>query len=236
MATSPCETRAAGRLKALRRAGILIVSDPPPNDWRRAPHIVPNYWGLGRTEDLAGACARRSIRRTKADDRRRQPFTLKELLLYFLRLGTTGLGGGRARRIHAARPRGAPPLVHGGGVSRGPGVAQLAPDPLPPSSRCTGWVRGKAIARLVGLAFVLPSFLMVIAIAVGYLRSGDCRGCRRLLRVGAAVIAIIARSALKLTRLTRPRPPLVGALHGGRARHRHVRNRRSSGSSSARAS
>ena len=67
-----------------------------------------------------------------------------------------------------------------------------------------GWARGGALgAALVGLAFVLPSFFMVVAIALGYLRFGGLPWMQgAFYGIGAAVIAIIARSAAKLTRLT----------------------------------
>src|SRR5439155_1229267 len=70
-------------------------------------------------------------------------------------------------------------------------------------------------AALVGLAFVLPSFLMVIAIAVAYLRFGGLPWMRgAFYGIGAAVIAIIARSAVKLTRLTLAADRLLWAIFG----------------------
>jgi chromate transporter len=69
-----------------------------------------------------------------------------------------------------------------------------------------GWVRGGAWgAALIGTAFVLPSFLMVIALALLYIRFGGLPWMQGLFYgVGAAVIAIIARSTVKLVRLTPP--------------------------------
>src|SRR5262245_19907548 len=77
-----------------------------------------------------------------------------------------------------------------------------------------GWVRGGVWgSALVGLAFVLPSFLMVLAIAVLYLRFGGLPWMQgAFYGVGAAVIAIIARSAVKLTRLTLGDDRLLWAL------------------------
>ena len=59
-------------------------------------------------------------------------------------------------------------------------LAQLAPGPLAAQlAMYLGWARGGAVtAGLVGLAFVLPSFLMVLAIGVGYVRFGGLPGCR----------------------------------------------------------
>ena len=67
-----------------------------------------------------------------------------------------------------------------------------------------GYVRaGVAGATIVSLCFVLPSFLMVWGISVAYVRFGGLPWMEALFYgVGAAVIAIIARSAHKLTRLT----------------------------------
>ena len=84
-------------------------------------------------------------------------------------------------------------------------LAQLAPGPLAGQlAMYLGWARGGALgAALVGLAFVLPSFLMVLALAAGYVRFGGLPWMQgAFYGIGAAVIAIIARSAVKLTRLT----------------------------------
>ena len=89
------------------------------------------------------------------------------------------------------------------------------PGRWPRSSPCTwaGPAAGRAGAALVGLAFVLPSFLMVLAIAVGYLRFGGLPWMQgAFYGIGAAVIAIIARSAVKLTRLTLGADRLLWAL------------------------
>ena len=152
------------------------------------------------------------------DVRERQPFTLRELLLYFLRLGTTGLGGPVALVGYMQRD-----LVEERGwftpeeYREGLALAQLAPGPLAAQlAMYLGWAKGKAAgAALVGLAFVLPSFLMVIAIAVAYLRFGGLPWMRgAFYGIGAAVIAIIARSAVKLTRLTLAADRLLWAIFG----------------------
>jgi chromate transporter len=77
-----------------------------------------------------------------------------------------------------------------------------------------GWARGGAVgAAVVGLAFVLPSFVMVLALAVGYIRFGGLPWMQgAFYGIGAAVIAIIARSAWKLTRLTLGRDVLLWSL------------------------
>src|SRR5262249_28652417 len=67
-----------------------------------------------------------------------------------------------------------------------------------------GWVRaGRIGASLVGLAFVVPSFVMVLALAAIYLQYGGLSWMQgAFYGIRAAVIAIIARSAFKLVRLT----------------------------------
>lgn len=63
-----------------------------------------------------------------------------------------------------------------------------------------GYVRGGLIgATLVGGVFILPSFLMVVALAAAYVKFGGLAWMSAsFYGIGAAVIAIIARSALKL--------------------------------------
>jgi len=65
-----------------------------------------------------------------------------------------------------------------------------------------GTTRGGVLGLgLVGLAFVIPSFVMVVAIAIVPLHFGGLWWMQGAFSgIGAAVIAIIARSALKLTR------------------------------------
>src|SRR6476620_3699995 len=55
-------------------------------------------------------------------------------------------------------------------------------------------------ATLVGIAFVLPSFLMVVALGAAYISYGGLTWMQAVFYgVGAAVIGIIALSAYKLT-------------------------------------
>src|SRR2546426_9685546 len=77
-----------------------------------------------------------------------------------------------------------------------------------------GWVRGRVLgATLVGMAFVAPSLLMVLALAALYVRFGGLAWMQALFYgIGAAVIAIIARSATKLVRMTLGRDRLLWGL------------------------
>ena len=126
--------------------------------------------------------------------------------LYFLRLGTTGFGGPIALVGFMQRDL----VEERGWVSRqdyldGLALAQLAPGPLAAQLAIyLGYIRGGvAGATIVAVLFVLPSFLMVWALSVAYVRFGGLPWMQALFYgIGAAVIGIIARSAHKLTRLT----------------------------------
>jgi chromate transporter len=94
-------------------------------------------------------------------------------------------------------------------------LAQLAPGPLAAQLAIyLGWVRGGVWgATWIGFAFVLPSFLMVLALATLYLEFGGLSWMRgAFYGIGAAVIAIIARSVQKLTKLTIGRDKLLWVL------------------------
>src|SRR5262245_58729270 len=142
--------------------------------------------------------------------------SLPGLIRYFLWLGTTGFGGPIALVGSMQRD-----LVERRGwftaeeYREGLALAQLAPGPLAAQlAMYLGWARGGAAgAALVGLAFVLPSFVMVVALAIGYLRFGGLAWMQgAFYGIGAAAIAIIARSAVKLTRLTLGRDKLLWGL------------------------
>lgn len=146
------------------------------------------------------------------------PPPLSRFCLYFLRLGALGFGGPIA--LAGAMQR---DLVEGRGwISRedyvdGLALAQLAPGPLAAQLAIyLGYVRGKILgATLVGLAFVLPSFLMVLAISALYVAWGGLRPMQALFYgIGAAVVGIIARSAAKLARTTLKGDPLAWLLFG----------------------
>ena len=78
--------------------------------------------------------------------------------------------------------------------------------------------RGVLGATAVGLAFILPSFLMVLGISIAYKRFGGLWWMQALFYgIGAAVIAIIAIAAFKLARSTNKRDPLLWAVFGALA-------------------
>src|SRR6266568_5185286 len=134
------------------------------------------------------------------------PFTLRDLLVYFLRLGTLGFGGPIALAGYMQRD-----LVEGRRwVSKqdyleGLAFSQLSPGPLAAQlAMYLGWLRAGAIgATLVGIAFISPSFLMVLALAALYVHYGSLPWIQGMFYgIGAAFIAIIVRSAIKLVRTT----------------------------------
>src|SRR3989454_8752 len=142
--------------------------------------------------------------------------SLRALLLYFLRLGTLGFGGPIVLAGHMEQD-----LVEQRGwisaqeYKEGLAFAQLAPGPLAAQLAIyLGWVRGRVLgATLVGIAFVSPSFLMVLVLSELYVRFGGLPWMQGLFYgIGAAVIAIIARSALKLVRMTLSRDHLLWML------------------------
>jgi chromate transporter len=68
-------------------------------------------------------------------------------------------------------------------------------------------------ATLVGAAFILPSFVMVFALSAAYLRFGGISWMQgAFYGIGAAVIAIIVRSVVKLARLTLVKDRFLWAL------------------------
>src|SRR5437899_6325508 len=92
-------------------------------------------------------------------------------------------------------------------------LAQLAPGPLAAQLAIyLGYVRaGMLGATLVGIAFVLPSFLMVLALSWAYVRFGGLPWMQGMFYgVGAAVIAITARSTVEWTELPRKQAALLG--------------------------
>ena len=135
---------------------------------------------------------------------------------YFLRLGTFGFGGPIALAGHMQQD-----LVDDRHwISRqdyveGLALAQLAPGPLAAQLAIyLGYVRNGILgATAVAIAFVLPSFLMVLALSAAYVRYGGLSWMQAIFYgIGASVIAIIARSAYKLTKLTLGKDKLLWGI------------------------
>jgi chromate transporter len=132
--------------------------------------------------------------------------TRASLSRYFLRLGAAAFGGPIALVGHMHRD-----LVEARGwvteeeYREGLALAQLSPGPLA-AQLCFyfGYIRGGVVgAMLSGLAFVLPSFLIVVALGWAYVRYGGLAWMQAVFYgVGAAVIGLISRSAYGLARRT----------------------------------
>lgn len=142
--------------------------------------------------------------------------SLAEFVGYFLWLGTVGFGGPIALAGHMQQDLvDKRQWVSSEDYVEGLALAQLAPGPLAAQLAIyLGYVRAGILgATLVGIAFVLPSFLMVLALSWAYLRFGGLPWMQGMFYgIGAAVIAIIARSTVKLTRLTLKKDPLLWAI------------------------
>ncbi len=144
------------------------------------------------------------------------PCTLRDLLLYFLRLGTFGFGGPIALAGHMQHDLvESRRWISAQDYREGLALAQLSPGPLAAQlAMYLGWVRaGRLGASLVAAAFILPSLVMVVVLSALYLRFGGLPWMQAAFYgVGAAVIAIVARSAWKLARSTVGKDPLLIAL------------------------
>jgi len=130
-------------------------------------------------------------------------YTLGQLAAYFLKLGTWGFGGPVALVGYMHRD-----LIESRQwlteeqYREGLALAQLAPGPLAAQLGIyIGFVHyGLLGATLIGLVFVLPSFVMVVLLGMLYrLYSGMSWITNIFYGVGAAVIGIISISAWKLT-------------------------------------
>ena len=139
------------------------------------------------------------------------------LAIYFLKLGAIGFGGpvalvGYMYRDLVERRR----WITDEDYKEGLTLAQLMPGPLAAQlAMYLGYVHYRILgATVVGVAFVLPSFLMVIAIGWAYVRYGGLPWMQAAFYgVGAAVIGIIAISAYKLTARNIGKDKLLWAIY-----------------------
>src|SRR5215470_4887441 len=142
--------------------------------------------------------------------------SLGQFMLYFLKLGCFGFGGPIALVGYMQKDL----VENRQWISQqdyvdGLAFSQLAPGPLAAQlAMYLGYVRaGFFGATVIGLVFILPSFLMVAAIGRAYVSLGGTRVIAALFYgIGAAVIAIIARSAMKLIKTTVKKDKLLWAI------------------------
>lgn len=134
-------------------------------------------------------------------------------VLYFLRLGSLGFGGpvalaGFMHRDLVEQRR----WVDEDEYRLALALAQIMPGPLAAQlAIALGYFQhGLRGATAVGLAFILPSFLLVVGLSLAYLAYGGLWWMQGLFHgIGAAVIAIIAIAAYRLARSTNRRDPLL---------------------------
>lgn len=136
-------------------------------------------------------------------DTNKPAYTLWQLIIYFLRLGTFGFGGpvalvGYMHRDLVEDKR----WISEPDYKEGLALAQVAPGPLAAQLAIyVGYVHYRIWgATVAGVAFVIPSFFMVLGLGWAYVRFGGLTWMQSVFYgVGAAVIGIIAISAHKLT-------------------------------------
>ncbi len=138
-----------------------------------------------------------------AEETKPPVYTLKQLILYFFNLGSTGFGGpvaliGYMHRDLVEEKK----WISEEDYKDGLALAQLAPGPLAAQLGIyLGYVHYKVIgATLCGLAFVLPSFFMVVFVGMAYKMFGGLPWMQAIFYgVGAAVVGIISISSFRLT-------------------------------------
>jgi chromate transporter len=144
-------------------------------------------------------------------------YSLRQLVGYVLRLGTFGFGGpvalvGYMHRDLVERREWITEAEYREGLT----LAQLMPGPLAAQLAIyLGYIHyGVLGATVVGVAFVLPSFFMVLALSWAYVEFGGLTWMQAVFYgVGAAVIGIISISAYKLTQKTLKRDWLLWAIY-----------------------
>ncbi len=129
-------------------------------------------------------------------------YSLRDLIFYFLKLGTVGFGGPAALISYMHRDLVEKKLwISEQDYKEGLALAQLAPGPLAAQLAIyLGYVHYRILgATLVGLAFVLPSFIIVVLLGYVYTLYGGLSWIQAVFYgISAAVIGIIAMSSYKL--------------------------------------
>jgi chromate transporter len=161
--------------------------------------------------------APQAVEATATPTPERAPATIWQLVRYFFRLGTLGFGGpvalvGYMRRDLVESRK----WIAEADYQEGLALAQLSPGPLAAQlAMYLGYVRYRILgATLVGLAFIWPSFLMVVLLGWLYTLYGGLSWMQAVFYgVGASVIGIIAHSAYKLTTKTIGRDWLLWGIY-----------------------
>ena len=130
-------------------------------------------------------------------------YNLRQLTGYFFRLGYSGFGGpvalvGYMHRDLVEQKK----WISEEDFKEGLALAQLAPGPLAAQLGIyIGFIHYRVLgATLAGLAFIIPSFLMVVGLGIAYKMFGGLPWMQAIFYgVGAAVIGIILLSSYRLT-------------------------------------
>lgn len=145
-------------------------------------------------------------------------YSLWQMARYFLRLGTFGFGGPVALVGYMHRDlvelRG---WITDSDYKEGLALAQIAPGPLAAQLAIyLGFIHHRLVgATVAGVAFVLPSFLMVVMLGWAYSSFGGLAWMQAVFYgVGAAVIGIMAISANKLTTKNIGKDKLLWSIFG----------------------
>ncbi len=145
-------------------------------------------------------------------------YSLWQLTLYFLRLGTLGFGGPVAlvgfMHRDLVEERG---WISEADYKEGLALAQIAPGPLAAQLAIyLGYVHHRILgATVAGLAFVLPSFAMVVALGMAYVSYGGLPWMQAVFYgVGAAVLGIMPIGAHKLSPKSIGKDKLLWGIFG----------------------
>lgn len=157
-----------------------------------------------------------NIPQDSSKDNQTVPFTLSELIKYFLWLGITAFGGAIANIGYIQRD-----LVENKrwfthkDYLHALAMAQMCPGPLASQvAMYLGWLKcGAKGAGLVALAWIVPSFLLVSILALFYMNYGNLPWMQgAFYGIGASIIAILVRSSFKLVKMVIERNFLLGLI------------------------
>src|SRR5438132_13452139 len=145
------------------------------------------------------------------------PYSLWQMVQYMTKLGTIGFGGpvalvGYMQRDLVEERK----WISENDYKEGLTLAQLMPGPLAAQLAIyLGYVHYSILgATAAGIAFVLPSFLMVLALGWAYVAYGGLTWMQSVFYgVGACVIGIILVSAFRLTKKTIGANKLLWAIY-----------------------
>ncbi len=134
-----------------------------------------------------------------------RPVGLWQLTAYFLRLGAFGFGGPIALAGYMQRDLVPRKWITQEEYVQGLAFSQMMPGPLAAQlAMWIGYIRHGALgASLIGIVFILPTYLIVLVISFFYVKYHGLALVQALFYgIGPVVIAIVAISAVRLARTT----------------------------------